>query len=813
MKKCLIVNDSPKDIFSEYLMGTGWDVTRQSLFQSLKLQSGEPTPALDLVLVVNLAPEDGVKMKKIFPEVRVVVVSGGVKSFSSLLAIVYDSYDYDWFSYSDFSHFEKIITTFEQRPLKLLQHVRSGAHDSYYRLNPEISFSDSPSYETRQNLAEFVGINTFLSECAIIWLTTWAKEIEAKFFPLQFSELPDKKISRFVVPLKNNHRGLPIFKDGNQITLWGDDDAEASYRCSVVQASDGEILVSILGELNGDKLIPRSHIRGAALQEMKYFRIQAQFLSIKMKSVSNYLKYFQALLSGTNFLKSGGSNSPAEFLAACWRQKNYNYSYLNFERQICFDRQTEKILRDASQVRALVNIFYNPQLFNFVIGPAGTGKTFTAAVAIQQLVRIGKTILVVSHSNLGVDNLVEEVAKYIPAGKIFRLGNDASCISEAAQPFHNLALSKKAFFPKSSLNESTNKSELNLLKKMVADKQGLVLFCTLDSYHSLEVFANKPKAGLPIKPHITIVDESSRGLLYDYFPIILNTLEKIVFFGDTMQLGNISPSSALTAYLQEQLKKLPVNSFPGQFKLKRSPEEYFNHGFFNSVMELGYFESDFLNCNRRSLTNICFLISQVFYGGKLLCGRFNPYDAGKIVFLDTKNNPKFKDAKSRGATSYHNRAEAALVVSQFVGQAVSYLREDSKHRIQDLVIISPYMAQLRLIKAKLRKHLLYHPVLQQQVNPQNVDKILDQLCISVDAIQGGQRNLVFLSLVVDNDEFRVGFNNDIRRFDVALSRARNTLIITGNSRPFLGCEYPEIASAFDSTIKIIKARGVYRLIK
>jgi superfamily I DNA and/or RNA helicase len=262
----------------------------------------------------------------------------------------------------------------------------------------------------------------------------------------------------------------------------------------------------------------------------------------------------------------------------------------------------------------------------------------------------------------------------------------------------------------------------------------------------------------------------------------------------------------LTAFLQGEFDALPESSSIKALELPKSMVEYFNKGFFNSLIELEYFRPNLLNCNRRSLIGISNLVSRVFYEDRLVPGRFDPYNEGKIIFLDTKKIAKFEEKKK--GTSFYNPIEAVYLVKQFIPLAVKQIKAGGK--ITDLVIISPYMAQVRWLKKKLRNQLLFNPTIKKQVTPENVDDILNQMVITVDAIQGGQRKIVFVSLVRSNDRNEIGFNNDIRRLNVALSRAQELLIIIGNSAPFLGCPYSDIRQAFLGIIKYIKAKGVYK---
>ena len=72
---------------------------------------------------------------------------------------------------------------------------------------------------------------------------------------------------------------------------------------------------------------------------------------------------------------------------------------------------------------------------------------------------------------------------------------------------------------------------------------------------------------------------------------------------------------------------------------------------------------------------------------------------------------------------------------------------------------------------------------------------------SVDGFQGQERDVIVISMVRDNDEGQLGFLGDLRRMNVAITRARMKLIIIGNSETL--CRHPFYAALYE----YIKERG------
>ena len=86
----------------------------------------------------------------------------------------------------------------------------------------------------------------------------------------------------------------------------------------------------------------------------------------------------------------------------------------------------------------------------------------------------------------------------------------------------------------------------------------------------------------------------------------------------------------------------------------------------------------------------------------------------------------------------------------------------------DVGIISPYRAQVQYLRRLLTKREYFKPFRRQiSIN-------------TVDGFQGQERDVIVISLVRSNDEGQIGFLRDLRRMNVAITRARMKVIILGN---------------------------------
>ena len=116
-----------------------------------------------------------------------------------------------------------------------------------------------------------------------------------------------------------------------------------------------------------------------------------------------------------------------------------------------------------------------------------------------------------------------------------------------------------------------------------------------------------------------------------------------------------------------------------------------------------------------------------------------------------------------------NKSEAELTLLVLE----SYFKKIGKERILeeriDVGVISPYRAQVQYLRRQLKKKEFFKPYRQLiSVN-------------TVDGFQGQERDVILISLVRANDEGQIGFLRDLRRMNVAITRARMKLFILGDA--------------------------------
>jgi superfamily I DNA and/or RNA helicase len=137
--------------------------------------------------------------------------------------------------------------------------------------------------------------------------------------------------------------------------------------------------------------------------------------------------------------------------------------------------------------------------------------------------------------------------------------------------------------------------------------------------------------------------------------------------------------------------------------------------------------------------------------------------------LPENSNLTFKEQFVGESFGRINKAEAELTLLALE----NYFQKIGKARILDerldVGIISPYRAQVQYLRSQLKKKEFFKPYRHLiSVN-------------TVDGFQGQERDIILISLVRANDEGQIGFLRDLRRMNVAITRARMKLIILGDA--------------------------------
>jgi hypothetical protein len=188
---------------------------------------------------------------------------------------------------------------------------------------------------------------------------------------------------------------------------------------------------------------------------------------------------------------------------------------------------------------------------------------------------------------------------------------------------------------------------------------------------------------------------------------------------------------------------------------------------------------DLLRLQRRMPKALSDFVSEVFYGGQLRCAHVDrdadPLFRSRLVMIDTADRPPAE--RQRGSAEgwsphgYENELEAKLIVDL----VARYERWQA-----DWGVIVPYLAQTKLVRTLVGSAIGGAARVGESIN-------------TVDAFQGGERDFIVYGLTRSNQRGDVGFLSELRRVNVAFSRARQQLVLVGDSRTLRGARDPGFA--------------------
>jgi superfamily I DNA and/or RNA helicase len=425
----------------------------------------------------------------------------------------------------------------------------------------------------------------------------------------------------------------------------------------------------------------------------------------------------------------------------------------------------DKSLND-SQIEA-VSFALSAADVAIIHGPPGTGKTTTVVELIRQIVHSGQRVLAVAPSNIAVDNLVE---KLVHTGEnVIRLGHPARVLPELRQ--HTLdALVEKhpemkvvqrltrearslreqaGRFTRSRPEPGARQALRQEAKQALADARKIEDMLVKRLLNAAQVIC-ATNTGLDREMlegqtfDWCIMDEASQSTeAAAWSPLQL--AERLVLAGDHLQLAPtvISAEASAQGFTVSLMERLIKEL--GKGVSRRLTVQYRMHKQIMDFPSQEFYES--------SLSAHESVADHLLQGLPLLLA--NEMTSSAIHFIDTAGASCDESVEAQGESRF-NLAEVLLVVKRVQALLNAGLNESK------IAVISPYSAQVRL----LREHLSAYTEME-------ID--------SVDGFQGREKEAVIVTLVRSNPENQIGFLEDVRRMNVALTRPRRKLIVIGDS--------------------------------
>lgn len=506
---------------------------------------------------------------------------------------------------------------------------------------------------------------------------------------------------------------------------------ETPYQCYVEQVDVGVMSVALPNKsaLQSLKALEETHLLGVQLCiDTTSYQVMQEALASAMRSDNEKFVHLRDTLIGT--LRPSYRRLP-----------RLSFPWLNRSQEDAVQKVVE------AQEVAIVH------------GPPGTGKTTTLVEAIIETLQRETQVMVCAPSNAAVDWISEQLSRrgvnVLRVGNPLRMSNEMlDCSYErryAAHPDYAELWSIRRALREGNAGGGKSREKQARLAKM-RDRateleirirydlfdQARVVACTLigSAYHILE------------HRHFStlFIDEAAQALEPACWAAILKA-DRVIFSGDHQQLPPTikCPEAARGGLDQTLMQKVAktkpesVSLLTVQYRMNKEIMGFSSHWFYHDRLTAAPEVADRL---------------------------VSPIDT-PLMWIDT-SQCHFGEKESR-TLSRSNAEEARLLIHTLR----DYVEMIGLTKIQDervdFGIISPYRAQVRLIRKLLRWQKFFRTLRRQiAVN-------------SVDGFQGQERDVIIISMVRDNEKGTIGFLRDLRRMNVAITRARMKLIILGNA--------------------------------
>ncbi len=457
---------------------------------------------------------------------------------------------------------------------------------------------------------------------------------------------------------------------------------------------------------------------------------------------------------------------------------------------------------NESQREAVINTLRAKDVF-LIHGPPGTGKTTTLVESIIQHVKRGKRVLATADSNVAVDNMLERLVRFginaIRIGHPVRISKTLveHSLDEKIKAHEDFQRALELWEEVDRLREEQEK----YLKPVPSRRRGL----TNEDIKALAL-RGKSKRGvsaqdikgmakwIEIQERISELAQQARYLEFKAMYHTLEGAQVILATNSTAGSDYLRPFEFDVVFIDEATQSTEPSCLIPMVKgqkwilagdhkqlpptvISEKAQPYLQYTLFERLIDIyGERVVSMLTVQYRMNEKIMHFPNKEFYGGKLIAApqvaRWTIRDLGISIpenldgemrtILEPENVVLFvhvdgQEYQKRGSTSYLNEEEARKVKSIVESLLKIGLREEH------IGVISPYDDQV--------VHLM------------DLLEAYENLEIkTVDGFQGREKEVIIISFVRANERGEIGFLNDLRRLNVAITRPRKKLIMVGNER-------------------------------
>lgn len=424
---------------------------------------------------------------------------------------------------------------------------------------------------------------------------------------------------------------------------------------------------------------------------------------------------------------------------------------------------------NADQEKAVNNVLSAKDVA-IVHGPPGTGKTTTLVEAIYETLRREPQVLVCAQSNMAVDWISEKLTDR--GVNVLRIGNPSRVNDKMLSFTYERRFESHPAYPDlwgirkaiRQLYKEKGRTESwhQKIERLKSRATELEFRINNDLFNSANVIAStlvgsSSRLLSGMKFSTLFIDEAAQALEASTW-IPIRRAGRVILAGDHCQLPpTVKSYEAMKAGLGKSLMERIAENHPEsvkllttQYRMHQDIMAFSNHWFYGDAMKAA---------------------PEVRYRGIL------DYDT-PIEWIDTSalinetseepEFPSFSETVTRnfGKVNKDEALVALLSLQKYVEKiGINRILEEGL----DIGIISPYRAQTLYLRQILKRVPFFKPIRRLiTVN-------------TVDGFQGQERDIILISMVRSNEEGQIGFLRDLRRMNVAMTRARMKLLIVGHT--------------------------------